>query len=200
MNQEPGSIRQRMRTPRSAGIAGIIFAFLFSTSHLIMWVSIPASPLGPATAAINRLNMLSFSTNLMPFAGIAFLWFLAVVRDHLGEFEDRFFGTVFLGSGLLFVAMVFSAGAVEGGTLTVLGRRSEKLIQGGAYAFGRAEIAQIMHIYAMKVAAVFMTTTSTISIQTRLFPRWMAFLGYALALALLLNVGTFVWTPLVFPF
>ncbi len=199
MNQQPGLIRQRMRTPRAAGIAGIIFALLFSTSLLIMWLSIPANPLGPATDAISRLNMLSFSTKLMPFAGIAFLLFIAVVRDRLGQSEDRFFATVFLGSGLLFVAMVFSAGAVGGGILTVLGSGSEKLIKGGVYAFGRAEIAQIMHIYAMKMAGVFMITTSTISIQTQLFPRWMAVLGYVLALALLLSVGTIEWIPLVFP-
>jgi hypothetical protein len=38
---------------------------------------------------------------LAPFAGIAFLWFIAAIRSQLGEREDRFFATVFLGSGLL---------------------------------------------------------------------------------------------------
>ena len=51
----------------------------------------------------------------------------------------------------------------------------------------------------MKMAAVFMISTSTISLQTRLFPHWMAALGYVLALALLLSVGTIEWIPLVFP-
>ena len=41
--------------------------------------------------------------NLIPFAGIAFLWFIGVLRDRLGEQEDRFFATVFFGSGLLFL-------------------------------------------------------------------------------------------------
>jgi hypothetical protein len=49
------------------------------------------------------------------------------------------------------------------------------------------------------MAGVFMISTSTISLQTRIFPRWTAFLGYALALLLLLSVGTIQWTPLVFP-
>jgi hypothetical protein len=61
------------------------------------------------------------------------------------------------------------------------------------------EINQIMLIYATKMAAVFMISTSTISLQTRIFPRWMACLGYALALLLVLSVGTIEWTPLVFP-
>lgn len=33
-------------------------------------------------------------------AGIAFLWFIGVIRDRSGAHEDRFFATVFLGSGL----------------------------------------------------------------------------------------------------
>jgi hypothetical protein len=43
---------------------------------------------------------------LAPFSGIAFLWFIAVVRNLIGAREDRYFATVFLGSGLLFVAML----------------------------------------------------------------------------------------------
>ncbi len=199
MNQEPDLVRHRMRTPRAAAIAGIVFSLLFITSLLLVWVSIPANPLGPATEVINHLKTISFSLNLMPFAGIAFLWFMAVVRDRLGELEDRFFATVFLGSGLLFIAMVFSGAAMAGGILTVLASGSENLIQSGAYALGRAEISQMMHIYAMKMAGVFMITTSTISQRTRVFPRWMAVLGYILALVLLLSVGTIEWIPVVFP-
>jgi hypothetical protein len=199
MNEETALIRQRMRTPRAAGIAGIIFSLLFASCLLLIWASIPANPLGPATAVLNHLKTISFSLNLVPFAGIAFLWFIAVVRDRLGEFEDRFFATVFLGSGLLFMATVFSAAAIAGGIITVLGSGSENLVQSGAYALGRAEIAQTMHIYAMKMAGVFMITTSTISLRTRVFPHWMAALGYLLALVLLLSVGTIEWIPLVFP-
>ena len=198
MNRELALIRQRMRTPRAAAIAGIVFSLLFITSLLLVWVSIPANPLGPATEVINHLKTISFSLNLLPFAGIAFLWFIAVVRERLGELEDQFFATVFLGSGLLFIAMVFSAAAIAGGILTVLGSGSENLIKSG-YALGRAEIAQIMHIYAMKMAGVFMITTSTISLRTRIYPHWMAVLGYVLALVLLLSVGTIEWIPLVFP-
>jgi hypothetical protein len=199
MDQTSDLIRQRLRTPRAAAIAGIVFSLLFTVSMTLAWVSIPANPLGPATAVMSHLKILSFSLNLLPFAGIAFLWFIAVVRDRLGEREDRFFATAFIGSGLLFIVMVFNAAATAGGILRVLGSGSEALIQSGTYALGRAEIQQAMHIYAMKMAAVFMTTTSTISLQTRAFPHWMAVLGYLLALLLLVSVGTVEWIPLVFP-
>jgi len=199
MNQEPALIRQRMRTPPAGAIAGIIFSLLFITSLLLIWFSIPANPLGPAVQVINHLRTISFPLNLLPFAGITFPWFIAVVRDRLGELEGRFFATVFLGSGLLFIAMVFSAAAAAGGIIAFLGSGTENLIQSGTYALGRAEIAQTMHIYAMKMAGVFMITTSTISLQTRAFPHWMAVLGYVLAVVLLLSVGTIQWIPLDFP-
>jgi hypothetical protein len=199
MNPETTSIDERLRTPRAAAIAGIVFSLLFTASLLLVWVSVPENPLGPATAVIKHLKILSFSLNLLPFAGIAFLWFIAVVRDRLGQREDRFFATVFFGSGLLFIAMVFNAATTAAGIIKDLGSGSENLIQNGIYALSRIEIQQSIHIYAMKMAALFMTTISRISLRTRVFPRWMAFLGYVLALTLLMSVGTIEWIPLVFP-
>jgi hypothetical protein len=42
---------------------------------------------------------------------------IGALRDRLGEFEDRFFATVFLGSGLLFLAMLFASAAVAAGII-----------------------------------------------------------------------------------
>jgi hypothetical protein len=55
-------------------------------------------------ASSTKRNEVKSSLALLPFAGIAFLWFMGVIRNRLGEREDKFFATVFLGSGLLFVA------------------------------------------------------------------------------------------------
>ncbi len=117
----------------------------------------------------------------------------------LGPYEDRFFATVFLGSGLLFLAMLFASAAVAGGIMMVYGATPGKLMESGIYTFGRTVTYQIMNVYAMKMAGVFMISTCTLSIRTGIFPRWMAFLGYALALLLLLSIGYLSWTPLVFP-
>lgn len=37
------------------------------------------------------------ATVLMPFAGIGVLWFIGVVRDGFGRYEDRFFASVLRG-------------------------------------------------------------------------------------------------------
>ena len=199
MNQEAVLIRQGMKTPRAAAVAGIIFSLLLMASFLLVRISIPANPLSGPTGFIKHSKAISLALNLLPFSGIAFLWFIAVLRDRLGELEDRFFATVFLGSGLLFVAMIFTSAAVVGGIITVLGHESANLIQSGSYALGRAEAYQTLNIYAIKMAGVFMMATCTVSLRTRILPRWMPFLGYALALILLLSVGTIEWILLVFP-
>jgi hypothetical protein len=199
LTSEPVLIRQRLRTPRADAIAGIIFSCFFVTSLVLTWISIPTDPLGPASDVISHSRIISFALNLLPFAGIAFLWFVAVLRDRIGEFEDRFFATVFLGSGVLFIAMIFTVAAMAGGIIRSLGAGSESLIQAGTYTFGRTVINVLMNIYAMKMAGVFMITTSRISQKTCLFPRWMIFLSYAFALLLLLSVGAIQWIPLVFP-
>jgi hypothetical protein len=190
---------QAMKTPRAAAIAGIISAVLLIISQVLIRISIPSNPLGPALEVINHSKIISVALNLLPFAGISFLWFIAVVRDRLGELEDRFFATVFLGSGLLYIAMMFVSAALAGGLIRVLGSGTENLIVSGAYALGRAEIYQTTQVYGIKMAGVFMISTCTISLRTRIAPRWMAVLGYSLALLLLLSIGTIEWIPLVFP-
>jgi len=199
MKQKVDLFRQGMRTPRAAAGAGIVFSLLLITSMLLIRTSIPANPLEGAKDVVNHSNRISLALNLLPFAGISFLWFVGVLRDRLGKLEDRFFATVFLGSALLFLAMIFIAGSLAGGIVRLLGSGFENLTETGAYALGRIQIFQAMHMYAIKMASVFMISTSVISLRTGIVPRWMAFFGFALALMLLLTVQTIGWMLLVFP-
>jgi hypothetical protein len=142
MNHEAALIRQRMKTPRAAAGAGIVFSVLVMTSFLLVRISVPANPVSGPSGVIKQANVISLALNLLPFSGITFLWFIAVLRERVGELEDRFFVTVFLGSGLLFVAMVFTPGAVAAGIITILSHASPSLIQSGGYVLGRAEAYQ----------------------------------------------------------
>ena len=106
---------EHARVPRSAGVAGLVFAALFVASLALL----RGHPEPGATAQeIARFyrdqesgDLVLVGLYLVPFSGIAFLWFIAAIRGRVGEQEDRFFATVFLGSGLLFVAMLFAAAA-----------------------------------------------------------------------------------------
>src|SRR5262245_23324446 len=109
--------RRRLSTPRAAAAAGIIFALLTWTGQLLIRFSIPTDSSDNGAWLASEAGPISFALSLVPFAGIAFLWFIGVVRDHLDELEDRFFATVFLGSGLLYLSMTFVAAGLAGGLL-----------------------------------------------------------------------------------
>jgi hypothetical protein len=197
--EETLGIRERLRAPRAAAVAGIVFSVLLIASYLLVWVSIPANPDAQELALISHSKTISLALDLLPFAGIAFLWFIAVVRNRLGALEDRFFATVLLGSGLLYIAMIFTSAALAGGLIRVLINVPEILTQSGSYALGRAQVIQTMNVYGIKMAGVFMFSTSTILLRTAIVPRWIAFLGYGLGAVLLLSIGIIRWIPLVFP-
>jgi hypothetical protein len=199
MDQEKSITNSRLVTPRAAAFAGILFSVLLITSLVLVRVSVPADPQDAGDWLLTNSGTVGLGLNLLPFSGIAFLWFIGVIRDRLGEKEDRFFATVFLGSGLLFLGMLFTSAAVAGSIISVFGAAPGALINSGVYTFGRAVTYQVVNIYTMKMAGVFMISTSTISLRTGIIPRWMAFLGFACALFLLLSLGFFDWAPLIFP-
>jgi hypothetical protein len=192
-------IRDRLKAPRAGAIAGIVFSILLIISLVLTRVSVPATPGDAGTWLSGSEKSIRHALDLLPFAGIAFLWFIGVLRDRIGAQEDRFFATVFLGSGLLFLAMTFAASAVSGGLMMAYGAIPGKVLDFGIYTFARTVAYQIVNVYAIRMAAVFMISTCTLAIRTGIFPRWMAFLGYVLALLLLLSPGRLYWAPLVFP-
>lgn len=199
MNPPRTVLQARLTTPRAAAVAGILFSVLLITSLVLVRLAVPTRVEDAGEWLSTSWRSVSIALNLLPFAGIAFLWFIGVVRDRLGEHEDRFFATVFLGSGLLFLAMLFTSAAHAGGIVKMYLASPQDLIASGVYLYGRTVTYEIMNIYTMKMAGVFMISTCTISLRTGIFPRWMTFLGYVLALFLLFSLGFFAWASLVFP-
>jgi len=190
---------RQLKAPRAGAIAGIIFSTLLMTSLILIRMTVPDDPQDPGAWLSTGWKKVSVALHLLPFSGIAFLWFVGVIRDRIGEYEDRFFATVFLGSGLLFLAMLFVFSAVAGGMMMLYMTSPDKLIGFGLYRFGRVMIYQLLNVYALRMAGVFMITTSTLAIRTGVFPRWIALLGYALAIILLVSIGHYSWITLVFP-
>jgi hypothetical protein len=201
MKQQVTLTRQALKTPRAAAVAGIIFAVLFTISLVLIRLAIPEELSGTNTAALLQGNTTSITLalTLVPFAGIAFLWFIGVVRDRLGKSEDQFFSTVFFGSGLLFLAMIFASAAIAGGILESYAIAADTLTKSGVITFGRAIMYTITNVYAIRMAAVFMISLGTIWIRTRVMPRVFVVLTYALALLLLVSSNLTLWLILIFP-
>jgi hypothetical protein len=187
---------RRWRSRRSAAVAGILFAVLLIVALVMLRLALEGEDLEQAELDPTRRTLVRVALNLVPFAGIAFLWFIGVVREQLGDVEDRLFSTVFLGSGLLFLAMLF-VGAATASTLVEMG--SGDTMDAGVWAFGRGTTETLVSVYAMRMAAVFTLSVSTVSLRTATVHRGIAFSGYAVATVLLLVAGTYKWTQLVFP-
>jgi hypothetical protein len=191
-------VQRELRTPNAAGVAGIVFGVLFVTSVILLRLAVNRR-FGPGPLHGVRPSLAVAGLYLVPFAGIAFLWFIAVVRNSIGEREDKFFATVFLGSGLLFIAMLF-AGAAAGGALAAGKSFGTASAANPAMTdFARSFAYALLFVYATKAAGVFVISTSTLIRGASGWPRWMAVSGYVIGIVLLFSVTFWEAILLLFP-
>ena len=192
-------VERRAATPIAGAVAGILFAVLFGVSVTI--IDNTMADVAKDTGAWLEIGAgrFRFALGLVPFAGLFFLWFIAVARERLGRFEDQFFSTVFLGSGLLFLAMMFAAAASAAAIAASYARLPADFAASSTYLYARQIVAQIFNVYALRMAAVFLISQATLWMRTGVMPRWMALLTYVVALVLLFIVTQASWVILVFP-
>lgn len=187
----PGASReQSWETPRAAGLAGIAFSLLMAAAIVLARTGLPAGG-GGETLDVDQAqrSAVAAAVEIVPFAGIAFLWFMGALRAHTGEREDRFVATVFLGSGLVFVSCLFGASAAAG---SVLG-------SGRPQEFGRHFAYDLLTTYGLRMGAVFVFATSTIGRRMGSFPRPLSAAGLLAGLVLLVVGSSVPWSELVFP-
>ncbi|MFB1296086.1 hypothetical protein ACAG24_011250 [Mycobacterium sp. pW049] len=189
---------RKLTTPKAAAFAGVLFALLFGAALILIRISLPDGEALGSQWVDGSSHRLRLAVVLMPFSGIAFLWFIGVVRDGLGTLEDKFFATVFLGSGLLFLAMIFASTAVGAGLLATRefdgsGTHSE------VAAFGHGLLMALSNTYALRMAAVFMMSLATIWLRTRLMPTWLVVVTYLVAVCVLVASDVSRWMTIAFP-
>jgi hypothetical protein len=180
-------------------VAGVLFALLFGATLILIRVKMPEG-MGDSTQWLDSEGGgILTATKLMPFAGITFLWFIGVVRDGFGRYEDRFFTSVFLGSGLLFLAMMFVSTAVAAALVATNTGVTDPAAHAEVIAFGKMIVVSATKTYAIRMAAVFMISLATIWLKTGLMPRWLVVVSYLVALALLIAGDVSMWLTLAFP-
>ena len=189
----------RLKTPSAAAIAGLLFSILLIAAFALLRSAVPADRQEPGEWLRSGASTVALAINLIPFAGIAFLWFIGVLRDRLGPMEDHFFATIFLGSGLLFLSVLFLVSAFVGGILTAFEAKPEELIGSATFHFARAAVHAAINVYLVKMASVFMITASTVFLYTSITPRSLAIAGYVLALLVLFGSYYLNWSFYVFP-
>jgi hypothetical protein len=84
-------------------------------------------PREPGSWLRANAHIVALAMILVTFAGIAFLWFIGVLRDRFGQLGDRFFATVF-SAGLLFLSMLFiKSGIARGACFHKIGHSNRSL-------------------------------------------------------------------------
>jgi hypothetical protein len=200
---EPSAkVANRLETPRAAGVAGLLFSVLFVASLLLVRTR-PDSGSSAEEIADFYLEdsgrVAVVGLYLVPFAGIAFLWFVAAIRSHLGEREDRFFATALLGSGILFVAMLFAASAAAGSLVAGVKFLDQPPPSADSIVLARSMGFAFLFVFGVRVAAVFMLVASTIGLRTGFLPRGLVVAGYAGGVVFLFSVAYVEPVALILP-
>ena len=159
------TVERRAATPIAGAIAGILFAVLFGVSVTILDktmadVAGTGAWLGAGAAAFK------FALGLMPFAGIFFLWFIAVTRSGWGALRTSSSRPCFSAAACSFWPGVRRRGG--GGSYRGLGTRAPSTFAAGdTYLYARQIIAQIFAVYALRMAAVFLLSQATLCAHRR---------------------------------
>lgn len=196
---EDSRVASAVRQPQAAGIAGLVFGLILVSVIVLLNSAAPSSvaETGSWVTEAERRDAVSSALALIPFAGIAFLWFIAVVRSSLGRQGDRFFDAVFTGSGLLFVAMLFAAAAVLMSTLSL---REAGVVQDHHDSLESWALASaLLGSFGARMAAVFALAVSTASRRHGSLPRSLVMMGYLTGALLMLTPPLPPWAQLLFP-
>lgn len=185
MSEPSTTIIKRGTRPESAALAGIVYAVLAVAAVVITnRLPDPSSTNATWQAWIedrgNR-RLLGLALTLASVSSVAFFWFVAVVRRRVGDREDRFFSTVFIGSATVHVALWLVAVSIVAAPAFVEGD-AEIGIDSIRLANGTAQ--GLLLVAGPRIQAVFVASTSTIFLRTQVVPNWLAGIGYALAVAM----------------
>lgn len=187
----PSAIVRRRVPVESAAAAGVVYSVLSGISLAIVNL-VPQSPTGHEwrvwIGEETHRRMLWAALALASVAAVAFLWFVAVVRRRIGDREDRFFATVFFGSAMVHISIwLVAIGSVAALAIDVSTADGSGL---DIVSYARGISSALLFVAGPRIQAVFVASTSTMFLRTRVVPAWVAYLGYGLA-------GVMFFVPIV---
>lgn len=198
--QSEAVIQRNLRSPRSAAIAGILFAIMAAASMILIENIVTVAP-----AEINPDWFDSWSGTvsvvlfLISVSGIAFLWFTGVIRELIGDRENRFFATIYFGSAIILVVLLFMWAATLGAMFGAFTMASDILIGGDIYIFGFAMMNEIVGNFALRIAGVYMFSIGTVWARAAVTPRWLTLITFLVAIGFFFFAGAFREARFIFP-
>jgi single-stranded-DNA-specific exonuclease len=167
---KPGAWR---KLALSASVAGIIFVVLYVTSFYLLSRIPPGSATDGQTLTLAGLL-------IVPYSGLAFLYVMIMLRAMgraTGIRFSRILGQAQFGAGLIFIAFVFAAVAALAATpasMQYAGLQADPV----AVRILPLYSSTLLVMFAMRMAAMFVFTTTSIGWATQLMPSWFRWLSY----------------------
>jgi hypothetical protein len=177
-----------LRSIEAAAVAGLVYAVTSTTSLILL--NMPPDLSGPDSEvaawysdAANRAS-LTAGLSLSIVSAVSFLWFVAVIRRRVGDREDRFFATVFLGSGVLLTGVMLAGTAALASPAVTIDLADGRVPDASTLAVMSGFGTTLMLVVLLRVQAVFVVSTSTLALRSSAFSRWLSYLGYGIALVM----------------
>jgi hypothetical protein len=188
-------------------LSGAAYAVLFLVSF---WLMLGVPRMGSTDTELEAFYSSSdrqvvnlVALYLLPFAGIAFIWFIVSLRVWIAARTTKpineLFSSVQLVSGIVFLALLFSAAAaISIGAVTYSGTDDTRSMDvarefplyGGSLFF----------VFATRMGAMFVFTTTKICSSANIIPKWFQLIGIVVGVVMLLtssfNRGMIVVFPL----
>ncbi len=187
------------------GMVGTVFAILFILS---LWLLHSAPRPKEADQAFidfyssnERRKIMLVGLYVLPFSAVAFIWFIASLRQWVARSSHRgsqMFGTVQLLSGIAFITLALASAAAS--------TMPAALVEMG-YDVVDADMARdfplygnaLLLVFGVRMAAMFVMTTANIGRASGYMPRWFSILSIIVALVLFLSYSLTVWLAVIFP-
>jgi hypothetical protein len=201
--------RRRTGSAESAAVAGIVYAVV-ATAALALLSRIPHPSLSDESVSAwyedtGHRSGLILGLNFAAISSVAFLWFVAVIRRRIGDLEDRFFATVFFGSAIVYVGIWLVAASLLAAPAVALTMLEAGAVDQATSTFASGFAGALMLVAAPRIQAVFVLTTSTLILRTKVLPNWLAYFGYLVGIGLFtvpivsrpVGIGLPIWVLIV---
>lgn len=193
------------RITQGTAAAGAVFAVLFVVSMVILARTPGPRASDEAVVAFytgdDRRLLVAVGLYLLPLSAVAFLWFIAALREWVSGSARRLsqvLSNVQLLSGIGFIVLALASSAAT----TVAAFETEfsnaPLDPSDAREFPLFGSA-LLYVFAMRMAAIFVTSTTGIVRGAGVFPRWFQLVSYVVAACLFLAASRGIWLVFVFP-
>ncbi len=193
--------RRSVRSIEAAAIAGIVAAigWVYGLVRLLDGPDVDASEAeieqffaNPDTGWDTLIVL-----QVLVLATVGFLWFIGVIRTRIGEPTPKLFDTVFFGGAILFAGLIFIGSAALAAPF-ILADRGLNVDPGGA-AVVRGYAMVVLAVFAPRVAALVVFSSSTLGLRTGELPKWLVLAGYAVGVVMVLNVTFYSPSVYIFP-